>query len=162
MKKFFILSVLLALAISASAKIEFIYAYQYGTDNFYMRYRIDRDEKMFYFDGDSECDTEMLMKNYKKSGNKETFDIYAKCDGKKVGSVVLIIDPSLKGKDDLSSQTMTVKAYGSTQKYNVKNEKQEDSGSKGSDSGDENIVDKAKNKANVLFNKGKNLFKKKK
>lgn len=152
---------LVGVVLSLSAKFEYITAYVLGTNNQVMNYRIDRDAKMFYFAGDSPEETDMEMRNYKKNGNTETFDIYAKYGGKKVGSVVLIIDPSLSSKDDLSGQTITVKAYGTTEKYNVKNEKQSGVRSSGGSSDGGSVVDKTKNKAKGLFDKGKGLFKKK-
>lgn len=162
MKKFILTALLLVVVVlSSMAKKEYIHAFTLGTEDWTLNYLIDRSEMMFYFDGEVPEETEMVMKNYKKSGNTETFDIYAKYGGKKVGSVVLTIDPSLKAKDDLSGQTITVKAHGRTEKYNVMTEKQ--AGAKDSASGKgENIVDKAKGKTKDLFNKGKDLFKKKK
>lgn len=165
MKRFFLTTILLVcVMLSMSAKWEYLTAYRMGTTDQVMNYRIDRDAKMFYFAGDSPEDTDMEMRNYKKNGNTETFDIYAKYGGKKVGTVVLIIDASLSGKDDLSKQTITVKSYGRTEKYNVRNEKQAGIKRHDSDSSDGggNVVDKAKDKTKDLLNKGKGLFKKKK
>ena len=37
---------------------------------------IDRKAMIYRFDGDSEEDCTMEMRNYKKNGNTETFEIY--------------------------------------------------------------------------------------
>ncbi len=50
----------------------------------------------------------MQMKNYKKTGNKETFDIYHKGQGEDMGSVERLIDPNLKVVDDLSKQYIII------------------------------------------------------
>ena len=161
MKRIFLsLMLILGLSMSLSAKKEAMYAYDTSLTNFFGMYWIDRDAQMFYFDSDSEEDATMMIKNYKKNGNKETFDIYPKNNpSKKLGSVVLVINPELTAKDDLSSQSLIVKAYGQTYNHGVKTEKQNGNKSKGG--GSESVVDKAKEGAKDLFNKGKNLFKKK-
>ena len=154
------LMLILGLSMSLSAKKEAMYAYDTSLSDFCGMYWIDREAQLFYFDSDSEDDATMMMKNYKKNGNKETFDIYQKSNpSKKVGSVVLVINPELTAKDDLTSQSLVVKAFGQTYKHGVKTEKQNGNKSKGGDMND--VVDKAKEGAKNLFNKGKNLFKKK-
>ena len=154
------LILILGLSMSLSAKKEAMYAYDTSLADFCGMYWIDREAQLFYFDSDSEDDATMMMKNYKKNGNKETFDIYQKSNpSKKVGSVVLVINPELTAKDDLTSQSLVVKAFGQTYNHGVKTEKQNGNKSKGGDMND--VVDKAKEGAKNLFNKGKNLFKKK-
>lgn len=154
------LMLILGLSMSLSAKKEAMYAYDTSLADFCGMYWIDREAQLFYFDSDSEDDATMMMKNYKKNGNKETFDIYQKSNpSKKVGSVVLVINPELTAKDDLTSQSLVVKAFGQTYNHGVKTEKQNGNKSTGGDIND--VVDKAKEGAKNLFNKGKNLFKKK-
>ena len=111
------------------------------------------------------------MKNYKKNGNTETFDIYVKAGydkGKKRGSITIVTDPDLdiKAKElDLSKQTATIKDSGYTRKFYFLTGKQCDkrNGNRGGGDGESlNPVDKAKAKGKDLLNKGKNLFKKKK
>jgi hypothetical protein len=109
----------------------------------------------------------MEMRNYKKNGNTETFDLYVKGGyekGKKRGSGTIVTDPDLvvaKGKVDMSKQKATIKSDGYTYKYFFLTEKQYNKfkGRGGSES--LNPVDKAKEKGKDLLNKGKNLFKKK-
>ena len=96
---------LIGLCLSASAQEEelFYYTNSTGTD-FSIRDFIDRKAMIYRFDGDSEDECTMEMKNYKKNGNTETFDIYAKFGyqkGKKQGSITITTDPDLvvtKGK----------------------------------------------------------------
>jgi hypothetical protein len=125
----------------------------------------------YRFDGDSEDECTMEMKNYKKNGNTETFDIYAKFGyekGKKKGHITITTDPDLvvaEGNVDLSKQKVTIKdEYGTKNLYFMTtkqcNKFYGKSGGEGR--GSANPVDKAKDKAKDLFNKGKNLFKKKK
>jgi hypothetical protein len=115
----------------------------------------------------------MEMKNYKKNGNTETFDIYAKFGyekGKKKGHITITTDPDLvvaEGNVDLSKQKVTIKdEYGTKNLYFMTtkqwNKFYGKSGGGGEGRGSANPVDKAKDKAKDLFNKGKNLFKKKK
>ena len=138
-----------------------------ATDS-YMRDFIDRKGMTYRFDGDSEDECTMEMKNYKKNGNTETFDIYAKFGyqkGKKQGSITITTDPDLevaKGKDlDLSKQKVVIKNSGQTYKYYFLTGKQH-AKFYGKDGGFSNPVDKAKDKAKDLLNAGKGLFKKKK
>ena len=162
----------LALSVSAQEEEIFYYTDSKGT-NFAIRDFIDRKAMIYRFDGDSEDECTMEMKNYKKNGNTETFDIYAKAGyqkGKKQGSITITTDPDLvvaKGKElDLSKQKVTIKNGGQTYKYYFLTGKQNaklfgKSNRHGGD-GDLNPVDKAKDKAKDLLNAGKNLFKKKK
>lgn len=164
---------LISLCLSASAQKEEMHYYSDSKgSSWVIREFIDRSTKMYYFDGDSEKDCIMEIKNYKKNGNTETFDIYYHMGynkGKKRGSITIVTDPNLdiKAKElDLSKQTVTIKDGKHTFKYYFLTEKQEKIHNKISDknSGSEggSAVDKAKDKAKGLLNKGKNLFKKKK
>ena len=132
---------------------------------------IDRKGMTYIFAGDSEEDCKMEMRNYKKNGNTETFDLYTKVGpdkGKKRGSATIVTDPDLvvvKGKPlNLSKQKATIKSDGYTYKYYFLTEKQYNKiyGRRGGGGEGLNPVDKAKEKGKDLLNKGKNLFKKKK
>lgn len=160
----------LALSVSAQEEGVFYFMDAKGTQ-FCVRDFIDRKAMVYRFDGDSEDECTMEMKNYKKNGNTETFDIYAKAGyekGKKRGSITITTDPNLvveKGKElDLSKQKATVKDGTSTKNLYFLTEKQynEFHGKGGDGAGSMNPVDKAKGKAKDLLNKGKSLFKKKK
>ena len=159
----------LALSVSAQEEGVFYFMDAKGTQ-FCVRDFIDRKAMVYRFDGDSEDECTMEMKNYKKNGNTETFDIYAKAGyekGKKRGSITITTDPNLvveKGKElDLSKQKATVKDGTSTKNLYFLTEKQynEFHGKSGDGAGSMNPVDKAKGKAKDLLNKGKGLFKKK-
>ena len=161
----------LALSVSAQEEELFYYMDAKATQSF-MRDFIDRKAMTYRFDGDSEDECTMDMKNYKKNGNTETFDIYAKFGyekGKKKGSITITTDPELvvaKGNVDLSKQKVTIKnEYGTKNLYYLTgkqwNKYQGKSGG-GEDRGSANPVDKAKDKAKDLLNKGKGLIKKKK
>ena len=138
-----------------------------------MQFWIDREAMFFYYDSDSEDDAKMQIKNYKKNGNKETFDIYQASTGEKWGRVEIVIDPTLEIKQgmDLTKQTMYLKTKYEDQKFAILHgqkqydEYYEKSGRGGDDVKDEiqkkNPLNKAKDKAKGLLNKGKNLFKKK-
>lgn len=127
-KLIFSVLVFLGFALSASAKIETIYAFGLESGNFAIKYMIDRDAKKFQFDSDSPDDANMLMKNYKKVGNKETFDLYPEIDpNTKLFSVELIIDTTQKTVTDLKSQTITIKQNGKvTENFSVKTQEQMD------------------------------------
>lgn len=164
---------LVGICLSASAQKEALYYYSVEGMSFKIRNWIDRSAMIFYFDSDSEDEATMLMKNYKKNGNKETFDIYQASTGEKWGRVEIVIDPTLEIKQgmDLTKQTMYLKTKYEDQKFAILHgqkqydEYYEKSGRGGDDVKDEiqkkNPLNKAKDKAKGLLNKGKNLFKKK-
>jgi hypothetical protein len=156
---------LIGIALSASAQKEEIFYYSdTKAESFVAREFIDRSAKTFYFDGDSEDDCVMEIKNYKKNGNTETFDIYVKQGpekGKKNGSITIVTDPNLevkKNEANLAKQTITIKSAGYTRKYYFMTEKQNNK-FRGKHT---NPIDKAKDKGNGLLDKGKGLFKKNK
>ena len=166
---------LIGLCLSASAQEEELHYYLDAKgETWMMRDFIDRKAMIYRFDGDSENDCIMEMRNYKKNGNTETFDIYVKQGyekGKKRGSITIVTDPDLdiKAKElDLSKQTATIKDGEQTRKCYFLTGKQYDkfNGKRGGDGNDApedgNAIDKAKDKGKALLNKGKNLFKKKK
>ena len=162
---------LIGLCLSASAQEEELFYYMDAKgEQQFMRDFINRKAMIYRFDGDSENDCTMEMRNYKKNGNTETFDIYVKQGsekGKKRGSITIVTDPNLdiKAKTlDLSKQTATIKDGGQTRKLYFLTGKQYDKRHGKHGGGDESLnpVDKAKEKGKALLNKGKNLFKKKK
>ena len=67
--KYFFTATLFALALSASAQVEFLYT-NFG------RNVICREKKLFWMDGDD--DPCFNIVNYKKVGNKETFNLNPK------------------------------------------------------------------------------------
>lgn len=70
--KAFLLTAVMAMSISsASAEIEILYHSQNGAYHSYTA--IERSKKLFILDDDS--NTQFKIKNYKKSGNTETFSI---------------------------------------------------------------------------------------
>ena len=165
---------LVGICLSASAQKEALYYYSVEGMSFKIRNWIDRSAMIFYFDSDSEDEATMLMKNYKKNGNKETFDLVVKSGyekGKKIGSITIVTDPDLKVAPGMSlkTQTVTENVHGYTDTSGFLTEAQRKlydkmKGNGGSDAGSDggSVVDKAKDKAKGLLNKGKNLFKKKK
>lgn len=168
-KALFTVLMFMGLVLSASAQEEELFYYRdsKGTE-FMIRDFIDRKAMIYRFDGDSEDDCTMEMRNYKKNGNTETFDIYVKAGyekGKKKGSITIVTDPDLvvaKGKElDLSKQTATINDGHSKKLYFLTGNQYDKL--KGKSSSDESLnpVDKAKEKGKDLLNKGKNLFKKK-
>lgn len=65
---------MLGLALSASAQIELMFHY---SDGDYSHYTVmDRTKKLFWRDDDD--NTSFEIKNYKKSGNTETFTLEAR------------------------------------------------------------------------------------
>ena len=172
MMKRALLSILMfmGLALSVSAQQEELIYYRdaKGTD-WVCRDFINRKAMTYRFDGDSDDECTMEMRNYKKNGNTETFDIYVKegyAKGKKRGSITIVTDPNLviKGKAvDLSKQTVTIKDSGHTYKYYFLTGKQSNKREgKHGGGGNGNPVDNAKEKAKDLLNAGKGLLKKKK
>lgn len=171
----FTILMFMGLAFSAFAQQEEIFYYtDANATSSTGRDFIDRKAMTYRFDGDSEDECTMEMKNYKKNGNTETFDIYAKFGyekGKKKGNITITTDPNLvvtKGNVDLSNQKVVIKNSGVTYNYYFMTKKQTEkyygkSGG-GKSSGGENLnpVDAAKEKGKALLNKGKDLLKKKK
>lgn len=165
MRKIIALVMVLGLTLSASAKKVTLNAYEKGTDYRETRFWIDREANRFYFDADS--DEEKIIKDYKKSGNKETFNFSpVEHPNQYEGKVELVVDPNLTMKDDLSGQYIIVVQSGYKYEYNIKLDSQDANCAKEALRGGGNspreavkgkIVDGAKN----LFDKSKDLFKKK-
>ena len=176
MKKNFILSfLLLTSTLTVSAQMKEVYAYTIADDggckSFVTKYMIDRGAKKFRFDSDSEDDAKMLMKNYKKTGNKETFDIYPEMNpGTKLFSVELVVDPEQKTNPNPKHQTLIFKKDGKvTERYALKTEEQSNFGR---NSGkvvkktnaaqeDANPKEKISDGAKRMLKKGLGVFKKK-
>ncbi len=135
-------------------------------------YSIDRTAKTFEYDSDSDGIT--YIRNYKKTGNKETFDVYPKFDPSiTIHNIVIYCD---EGKE----QWIQLNLNGEEQyKYTFKLDSQLPAGvdprfSSASDTNTPaNIADDPKSKAGQtvdkaakgvknLVNKGVNVFKKKK
>lgn len=175
MKKLTLFAMLVwGMCMSASAERILLFTLDIESGMSRMQFWIDREAMFFYYDSDSEDDAKMQIKNYKKNGNKETFDLVVKSGyekGKKIGSITLVTDPNLKVAPGMSlkTQTVTENVHGYTDTSGFLTEAQRKlydkmKGNGGSDAGSDggSVVDKAKDKAKGLLNKGKNLFKKKK
>ena len=177
MKKFFVLMVLcLATSFVASAepqKYYFMYMLD-NTDNLLSGWFIVDREKMTY---EPESDSEVLnqIKNYKKSGNVETFEVWE--DSYFVHGVELVTEPDkttvtfiYKGEQGeersptqiIGSEAEWEKAY--EKKYGKKPAGGDDMGSEAvpsPQSGLENAKNKVTGGVKNAFNKTKDLFKKK-
>lgn len=104
-KKIGTMALMLSLSLSASAQIELMFHYSDGGYTFYTV--MDRTKKLYWMDDDD--NTCFLIKNYKKSGNTETFTLEAK-------------ETLGRGKDhDICTVTTTVNANGNTATIKYKN-----------------------------------------
>ena len=166
---------LLGMTINAIAQSTSSVWYNAFTDkehkNYFTHYFMDRKNMEFHFDWDS--DNEMLIKNYVKKGNTETFDTYYKDEpSKKFARIVLVIDD--KNPENSKITINIVEQNAPQENYYIKEKVDEKSDEKGDikapsapsapsanganvDGGTKSIKDNAKS----LLNKGKNLFKKK-
>ena len=166
---------LLGMTVNAIAQSTSSVWYNAFTDkehkNYFTHYFMDRKNMEFHFDWDS--DNEMLIKNYVKKGNTETFDTYYKDEpSKKFARIVLVIDD--KNPENSKITINIVEQNAPQENYYIKEEGDKKSDEKGDikapsapsapsanganvDGGTKSIKDNAKN----LLNKGKNLFKKK-
>ena len=163
---------LLGMTVNAIAQSTSSVWYNAFTDkehkNYFTHYFMDRKNMEFHFDWDS--DNEMLIKNYVKKGNTETFDTYHKDEpSKKFARIVLVIDD--KNPENSKITINIVEQNAPQENYYIKEEGDKKSDEKGDikapsapsaneanvDGGPKSIKDNAKN----LLNKGKNLFKKK-
>lgn len=77
-KKIGTMALMLSLSLSASAQIELMFHYIDGDYTFYTV--MDRTKKLYWMDDDD--NTCFEIKNYKKSGNTETFTLEAKKKGR--------------------------------------------------------------------------------
>ena len=166
---------LLGMTVNAIAQSTSSVWYNAFTDkehkNYFTHYFMDRKNMEFHFAWDS--DNEMLIKNYVKKGNTETFDTYYKDEpSKKFARIVLVIDD--KNPENSKITINIVEQNAPQENYYIKEKVDEKSDEKGDikapsapsapsaneanvDGGTKSIKDNAKN----LLNKGKNLFKKK-
>ena len=166
---------LLGMTVNAIAQSTSSVWYNAFTDkehkNYFTHYFMDRKNMEFHFDWDS--DNEMLIKNYVKKGNTETFDTYYKDEpSKKFARIVLVIDD--KNPENSKITINIVEQNAPQENYYIKEKVDEKSDEKGDikapsapsapsanganvDGGTKSIKDNAKN----LLNTGKNLFKKK-
>ena len=170
---------LLGMTVNAIAQSTSSVWYNAFTDkehkNYFTHYFMDRKNMEFHFDWDS--DNEMLIKNYVKKGNTETFDTYYKDEpSKKFARIVLVIDD--KNPENSKITINIVEQNAPQENYYIKEEGEKKSDEKSDEKGDikapsapsapsaneanvdggtKSIKDNAKN----LLNKGKNLFKKK-
>lgn len=97
MKKLFLLtSLFLGFVTLVSAQSQTYYTlHRTGNEKatYYTFYKIDRKAKTFRFNSESSSDANMVIKNYKKAGAKETFDLHpAEDPGVKLFSVELNTD----------------------------------------------------------------------
>lgn len=175
MKKFILLPLLfLCLGLSATAQeLRNRIRYEAYTDKDYQQYvthyLVDRKAMEFHFDWDS--DNEMMIKNYKRNGNTETFDAFMPSEpGKRYAHIVLTIDPANQeyGQITISVNNEYEKR---TDNYFLKEHKDErGQGYSGKADAPTNPKDAVKggakgtikDGAKNLLNKGKDLFKKKK
>lgn len=167
---------LLGMTVNAIAQSTSSVWYNAFTDkehkNYFTHYFMDRKNMEFHFDWDS--DNEMLIKNYVKKGNTETFDTYYKDEpSKKFARIVLVIDD--KNPENSKITINIVEQNAPQENYYIKEKVDEKSNEKSNEKGDikapsapsanEANVDggtkSIKDNAKSLLNKGKNLFKKK-
>lgn len=115
----FLTSVLFALAMSASAQVQLLYTDCLG------RNVIERNKKLFYMEGDDDPCYDII--NYKKTGNKETFDLKSREYGKKVEySVTMVLDNgepkeiTFFHKESKTKQVCSVKTSSSSESEDVR------------------------------------------
>lgn len=99
--KHFLAFVLLCLTMSASAQVQLLFIEGGG------RNVIDRNKKLYWMEGDDDPCFDIL--NYKKVGNKETFDLKSKEDATDKYSAVIILNAKTQEPEEL---TLTHKTYG--------------------------------------------------
>ena len=172
MKKIFITMLFVAFATSVFAQNwQELFSYDLESGEYRTYFKIDREGKFFSFEADG--DQLNPIKNYKKTGNKETFDVYYDFQPDKLGyKVELTLVPELsktkiKTVDQLSQQQIKVTHIEQkrVETYGIKLKSQggnypfhDDEDPVASRTGQ---IDKAKDAAVKVFNKGKDLFKKK-
>lgn len=138
----------------AQAKREKLMAYhiqENGSQGSYAcRFWIDREEMKFYFDSDSEDESNMLIKNYKKTGDKETFDVYPEAAPSTKHCAITL------GTADGKNNTIALKYDFGTQTYIVAVGSDDDKNAVSGNKSDENESGVKK-----VLNKGLSVFKKK-
>lgn len=116
MKRFFMTMLLAVVATSAFAQNwQELFAYTLDTGDYRTYFKIDRDAKYFSFDADG--DQNNPIKNYKKVGNKETFDVYTEhMPDQLTAKVELTLVPDMektkiKTVEELAKQVIKVTYY---------------------------------------------------
>ena len=172
------LSILMAIyiitAITAAAEpVKYFFMYAVGHEDTVMGSWFIMDTETMSYTADSDSDSDGVIKNYKKSGGKETFNVYF--DGYLMHGVEITTDEN--GKKIFTyiydGQPDTPVVLGTEEEFDAHREKiygSSESGGSADASKPESIKEKAQNKVankikggvNNVINKGKNLIKKKK
>lgn len=169
MKRFFITVLLAVLATSAFAQNwQELFAYTLDNGEYRTYFKIDREGKFFSFDADR--DQKNPIKNYKKVGNKETFDVYFESEHSRlVAKVEMTLVPELaktklKSAADVAQQPIKVTHYPGSrvESYGIKLKEQGGNYPYHDEPDSYNATDKVKEGASKLFNKGKELVQKQK
>lgn len=169
MKRFFITMLLAVIATTSFAQNwQELFAYTLDKGEYRTYFKIDRDAKYFSFDADG--DQNNPIKNYKKVGNKETFDVYVEHDPKQLcAKVEMTLVPEMektkiKTTEDLAKQTIKVTYYPgkNVDTYGIKLKSQGGNYPYHDDDPSAAATDKVKEGATKLFNKGKDLLQKQK
>lgn len=158
----FLLSLTLSVVAQTSANRVWYNAYKdKDHKQYFTHYIMDRKAMEFHFDWDS--DNEMVIKNYKKNGNTETFDTYYKDNpSKQFAHIVLVTDATNPANSNITVQMVEYSSkkesyYIVEDNTQLKNNSGSGSASGKGGDGISSVKDGTKN----LLNKGKNLFKKK-
>ena len=169
MKRFFITMLLAVVATSAFAQNwQELFSYDLSSGEYRTYFKIDRDAKFFSFDADG--DQNNPIKNYKKVGNKETFDVYVDFDPSQLcAKVELTLDPALaktkiKSTADLAKQQIKVTRIPGNvvETYGIKLKEQGGNYPYHDDDPTAAATDKVREGATKLLNKGKDLLQKQK
>ena len=171
MKRFFIAVLMLGFASTMFAQNwTELFAYELEKGEYRTYYKIDREGKYFSFDADG--DQLNPIKNYKKVGNKETFDVYLDYQPNTLGyKVEITLAPELentkiKTVEDLKKQQIKVRRPGTdfVETYGIKLKSQGGNYPYHDDepAGPGGQINKVKDGAKQLFNKGKEMMQKNK
>lgn len=169
MKRFFITMLLAVVATSAFAQNwQELFSYDLKSGEYRTYFKIDRDAKYFSFDADG--DQNNPIKNYKKVGNKETFDVYVDYNPSQMcAKVELTLDPALaktkiKSTEDLAKQQIKVTRIPGNvvETYGIKLKEQGGNYPFHDDDPTAAATDKVREGATKLLNKGKDLLQKQK
>lgn len=127
MKRFIITMLLSVVATSAFAQNwQELFCYDLTSGEYRTYYKIDRDAMYFSFEADG--DQNNPIKNYKKNGNTETFDVYLDYNPSElVAKVVLTLvpemaDTKIKTTEELAKQQIKVTQQpgGNVSEYGIK------------------------------------------
>ncbi|MBO5700447.1 MAG: hypothetical protein J6R57_03395 [Bacteroidales bacterium] len=169
MKRFFITMLLAAVATTSFAQNwQELFSYDLSSGEYRTYFKIDRDAKFFSFDADG--DQNNPIKNYKKVGNKETFDVYVDyMPNQLCAKVELTLVPEMektkiKTTADLEKQIIKVTHYPDkrVETFGIKLKSQGGNYPFHDDDPTAAATDKVKEGATKLFNKGKDLIQKQK